>query len=149
MSIFRKLPINIVKEEIAAISLSRTLNVYDLIMLGIGAIIGVGAFVLTGIAAAKFAGPSITLSYIIAGFICLLVGLLYVELASLSPSSGSSYTFAYISMGEFIAWMVFWFMMMEYTTGSGMIAVGFGGYFLGIFESMGYKFPSYLNATPF
>lgn len=149
MNIFRKISINTVREEIAAVKLERTLNVFDLTMMGIGAVIGVGAFVLTGIAAARFAGPGITISYMLAGLVCLLVGLLYVELASITPSSGSSYTFAYISMGEVIAWMVFWFMMMEYTTGSGMIAVGFGGYMAGILETFGVIIPKEYLKTPF
>ncbi|MBN8828676.1 MAG: amino acid permease [Sphingobacteriia bacterium] len=149
MNCFRKQPLVRIRQEAEELSLKKSLNVYDLIMLGIGAIIGVGAFVLTGIAAARYAGPAITTSYLISGFVCLFVGLLYVELAGIVPASGSSYSYAYASMGEIVAWFVFWFMMMEYTTGSSMIAVGWGGYLSGMLKTAGFAIPKYLELTPF
>ncbi|AZL15262.1 amino acid permease [Rickettsiales endosymbiont of Stachyamoeba lipophora] len=149
MSLLRKIDLTTIKAEFVENNLKKTLTVTDLTMLSIGAIIGVGAFVLTGIAAAKFAGPAIVLSYLLAGIVCILTGLLYLELAAIIPTSGSSYSYAYASMGEIVAWIVFWFMMMEYTTGSSLIAIGWGGYINGILESgYGIFIPKDFLTTP-
>jgi APA family basic amino acid/polyamine antiporter len=151
MNIFRKVTLDFLQSSIQKENenLQRTLTAFDLTMMSIGAVIGVGAFVLTGVAAAKMAGPAIVVSYLLAGIVCILTGLLYLELASVVPSSGSSYSYAYASMGEIFAWIVFWFMMMEYTLGSSLIAVGWGGYVNGIIQNYGIFIPEYLQKTPF
>ena len=144
MSAFRKKSIS---DVVPNTDLKKTLGLFDLIMLGIGAIIGVGAFVLTGVAASKYAGPAIVLSYALSGIICIFVGLLYVELASMMPNAGSSYSYTYVALGEIFAWIVFWFMMVEYVSGSSMIAVGFSGYFNGLLKSIGVHIPEFLSET--
>src|ERR1700722_19819680 len=109
-------------------SLSKTLGATSITALGIGAIIGAGIFVLTGTAAAQYAGPGIMLSFLIGGVACAFVGLCYAELAALLPVSGSTYTYTYATLGEFVAWVIGWDLILEYAMGAATVAVGWSGY---------------------
>jgi basic amino acid/polyamine antiporter, APA family len=112
-------------------SLHRTLGAFQLTMLGVGAIIGTGIFVLTAEAAQK-AGPGMLLSFVIAGSVCAVAALCYSEMASMVPVSGSAYTYSYAVMGELLAWMVGWALVLEYAVAAGAVAVGWSGYFVGL-----------------
>ena len=109
--------------------LRRTLSLASLVALGIGCIVGAGIFVLTGHAAAAYAGPAVCLSFVLAGFVCALAGLCYAEMASTVPVAGSAYTYAYATMGEFIAWIIGWDLILEYAFGATTVAIGWSGYF--------------------
>jgi APA family basic amino acid/polyamine antiporter len=100
----------------------------NLTTLGIGAIIGAGIFVLTGHAAAANAGPAIMLSFILGGIVCAFAGLCYAEMASTVPIAGSAYTYAYATMGEFLAWIIGWDLVLEYALGATTVAIGWSGY---------------------
>lgn len=115
-------------------SLHRSLGAFQLTMLGIGAVIGTGIFVLTAEAAQK-AGPGMMLSFIIAGFVCGVAALCYAEMASMVPVSGSAYTYSYAVMGELVAWMVGWALILEYAIAAGAVSVGWSGYFIGWLNS--------------
>jgi len=128
--------------------LHRTLNAFDLTMLGIGAIIGVGIFVLTGTASARFAGPGITLSFIIAGTACAFAALCYAEFASLIPVAGSAYNYAYATLGEAIAWIIGWDLILEYVVASIAVAIGWSGYFVNILSAIGVSLPVWCSGTP-
>jgi basic amino acid/polyamine antiporter, APA family len=110
-------------------SLKKTLGPVSLIAMGIGAIIGTGIFVLTGVAAAKYAGPALTVSFIIAGVVSTFAALCYAEVASRVPIAGSAYTFAYASLGEFVAWIIGWDLVLEYALGAATVSIGWSGYF--------------------
>jgi APA family basic amino acid/polyamine antiporter len=114
-------------------SLHRTLGAFQLTMLGIGAVIGTGIFVLTAEAAQK-AGPGMMISFIIAGFVCAVAALCYAEMAAMVPVSGSAYTYSYAVMGEIIAWMVGWALILEYAVAAGAVSVGWSGYVIGLIE---------------
>ncbi|HWU26106.1 MAG TPA: amino acid permease, partial [Rhizomicrobium sp.] len=127
--------------------LHRALGPTSLILIGIGSIIGAGIFVIAGTAAAQHAGPGVLLSFAIAGLGCLFAGLCYAEFASIIPQSGSSYTYAYATMGRFMAWFIGWNMVLEYLVSASTVAVGWSGYFVSFLENLGYKFPAaYANA---
>ncbi|WP_374284038.1 amino acid permease [Novosphingobium sp.] len=128
-------------------SLHRSLGAFQLTMLGVGAIIGTGIFVLTAEAAQK-AGPGMMISFIIAGFVCAVAALCYAEMASMVPVSGSAYTYSYAVMGELLAWMVGWALVLEYAVAAGAVAVGWSGYFVGLLrEYLGVSLPdSIVNA---
>jgi APA family basic amino acid/polyamine antiporter len=111
-------------------SLTRSLGAFQLTMLGIGAVIGTGIFVLTAEAAQK-AGPGMMLSFVIAGFVCAVAALCYAEMAAMVPVSGSAYTYSYAVMGELVAWMVGWALILEYAIAAGAVSVGWSGYFIG------------------
>src|SRR5271168_100788 len=117
-------------------SLKRTLSALNLITLGIGAIIGAGFFVLTGHAAAANAGPAVTLSFVLGGIACAFAGLCYAEMASTVPISGSAYTYAYATMGEFIAWIIGWDLILEYALGATTVAIGWSGYVTSFFKDL-------------
>src|SRR5580692_12304354 len=106
------------------VKLKRSLSILNLIALGIGNIIGAGIFVLTGHAAAENAGPAITLSYVLGAVVCGLSGLCYAELASIIPIAGSSYTYAYATLGEVVAWIIGWDLILEYALGATAVAIG-------------------------
>jgi len=129
-------------------ALKRTLSAMDLTMLGIGAIIGTGIFVLTGTAAANQAGPAIVLSYVAAGVACGFAALCYAEFASMIPISGSAYTYAYATLGEIFAWMIGWDLILEYAVGSMTVAVGWSGYFQRILLGFGMHLPAWMSAAP-
>ncbi|RST30016.1 amino acid permease [Sphingomonas ginkgonis] len=128
-------------------SLHRTLGAFQLTMLGIGAVIGTGIFVLTSEAAQK-AGPAMMISFVIAGFVCAVAALCYSELASMVPVSGSAYTYTYAVMGEVLAWMVGWALILEYAVGASAVAVGWSGYFVGLLKSWGVIVPEALAVGP-
>src|SRR5881394_1176512 len=117
--------------------LKRTLGPLNLITLGIGAIIGAGIFVLTGQAAATYAGPAVVLSFIISGVGCVFAGLCYAEFAAMIPIAGSAYTYSYATLGEFFAWIIGWDLMLEYLFGASTVAVGWSGYFTGFMDQIG------------
>ncbi|MDQ3169237.1 MAG: amino acid permease [Acidobacteriota bacterium] len=149
MSIFRTKPIaQIVAGTDHAGGLKRVLGPANLVSLGIGAIIGTGIFVLTGHAAAAHAGPAIVISMIVAGVVSALAGLCYAELASTVPIAGSAYTYAYASLGEFIAWIIGWDLVLEYALGAATVAVGWSAYFLSLLHDMGIPFPAMFSAAP-
>ena len=129
-------------------SLKRSLGPLNLITLGIGAIIGAGIFVLTGQAAAKHAGPAVVLSFIFAGITCAFAGLCYAEFASLIPIAGSAYTYGYATLGEFVAWIIGWDLVLEYAFGAATVASGWSGYFVGLMQDFGIHLPPQLTATP-
>ena len=141
MDLFRKKSIDELQAVAAASGMLKNLAAVDLLMLGIGAVIGTGIFVLTGVAAAKYAGPAVPLSFILSGLTCALAGLAYAEFASIVPASGSAYTYAYASLGEFIAFIVGWNLILEYTVTSSAVAVGWSGYVVGLFASAGLVLP--------
>src|SRR6201996_1784721 len=121
--------------------LTKTLGPWSLISLGIGCIIGAGIFVLTGKAAASYAGPAISLSFILSGVACAFVGLCYAELAAMIPASGSAYTYAYATVGEIFAWIIGWDLILEYGMGAATVAVGWSGYFVSLLGSFGIHIP--------
>ncbi len=134
--------------ESGAKALKRTLTSMDLTLLGIGAIIGTGIFVLTGTAAANQAGPAIVLSYVLAGLACAFAALCYAEFAAMIPISGSAYTYAYATLGEIFAWMIGWDLILEYAVGSMTVAVGWSGYFQRILAGFGWHLPVWMSAAP-
>ena len=128
--------------------LHRSLGAFQLTMLGVGAVIGTGIFVLTSEAAQK-AGPGMMLSFILAGFVCAVAALCYSELASMVPVAGSAYTYTYAVMGEILAWMVGWALILEYAVGASAVAVGWSGYFVGLMKnSLGIEIPLSIAAGP-
>jgi APA family basic amino acid/polyamine antiporter len=128
--------------------LKRTLTATNLVMLGIGAIIGAGFFVLTGHAAAENAGPAIALSFVVGGIACAFAGLCYAEMASTVPIAGSAYTYAYATMGEFIAWLIGWDLILEYMVGATTVAVGWSGYVTSFLHDFGINIPAQLAQSP-
>jgi APA family basic amino acid/polyamine antiporter len=129
--------------------LRRALTATNLILLGIGAIIGAGIFVLTGTAAAQYAGPAIVLSFVLAGFGCLFAGLCYAEFASMIPVAGSAYTYGYATLGELVAWIIGWDLILEYLFAASTVAVGWSGYFTAFMTELGIKLPPALTGAPF
>jgi hypothetical protein len=128
--------------------LRRVLGRRDLVGLGVGAVIGAGIFVLTGQAAAAHAGPAIVLSMAIAGLVSALAGLCYAEFASTVPVSGSAYTYAYATLGEIVAWMIGWDLVLEYALGAATVAVSWSGHFSSFLGQLGLQFPAALSAAP-
>lgn len=116
--------------------LHRTLGAFQLTMLGIGAVIGTGIFVLTSEAAQK-AGPGMLFSFVVAGFVCAVAALCYSELASMVPVSGSAYTYTYTVVGELLAWMVGWALILEYAVGASAVAVGWSNHAVGLLNGLG------------
>lgn len=149
-SIFRKMPIkNILKEKNEGIKLKRVYGTFDLIMLGVGVIVGTGIFVITGVAAADYAGPALTLSFIIAGIACACAALCYAELAAMIPASGSSYTFCYVGLGEVWGWIVGWCLILEYVVAMSAISTGWSAYINDLLKTLGLNLPKELIAGPF
>ena len=134
--------------EDGANTLRRSLSALNLTLLGIGAIIGAGIFVLTGVAAARYAGPAIVISYLIAGSGCLFAGLCYAEFASMIPIAGSAYTYGYATMGEFIAWIIGWDLILEYLFAASTVAVGWSGYFRELMAQIGLHIPARFALAP-
>jgi basic amino acid/polyamine antiporter, APA family len=121
--------------------LTKSLGPISLVGLGIGCIIGAGIFVLTGKAAASYAGPAISLSFVLSGIACAFVGLCYAELAAMIPASGSAYTYAYATVGEIFAWVIGWDLILEYAMGASTVAVGWSGYFVSLLGNFGIHLP--------
>lgn len=128
--------------------LRRSLSGWDLTLLGIGAIVGAGIFVITGIAAATKAGPALSVSFVVSGLACLFTALVYAEFASSVPVSGSAYTYAYVSLGEFAAWTIGWNLILEYAVSAGAVAIGWSGYFQRVFQDFGLVFPPQWTRAP-
>src|ERR1700723_430019 len=135
-------------ENEGEVGLKRVLGPWNLITLGIGAIIGAGIFVLTGQAAAKHAGPAVMLSFIVAGITCAFAGLCYAEFASVIPVAGSAYTYGYATLGEFVAWIIGWDLVLEYAFGAATVASGWSGYFVGLLQDFGIHIAPQLTTTP-
>jgi APA family basic amino acid/polyamine antiporter len=125
--------------------LRKVLGPIDLIVFGIGVIVGTGIFVLTGVAAATRAGPAVALSFVVAGIACALAALCYAEFASSVPVAGSAYTFSYASLGEFIAWIIGWDLMLEFLVGASAVSIGWSKYFNEILQSIGINLPSVIT----
>ena len=128
--------------------LKRVLGTSGLLLMGIGAIIGAGIFILTGIASALYAGPGIILSFVIAGVACLFTALCYAEFASMIPVAGSAYTYSYATLGELFAWIIGWDLILEYLLIVAAVAVGWSGYIVNIFTSLGLNLPPQLINPP-
>src|SRR5246127_4468847 len=128
--------------------LRRTLSLVSLVALGIGAVIGAGIFVLTGHAAAEHAGPAISLSFVLAGIVCAFAGLCYAEMASAVPVAGSAYTYAYATMGEFVAWVIGWDLILEYVFGATTVAIGWSGYVASFLRDLGVVIPAEFSSAP-
>jgi APA family basic amino acid/polyamine antiporter len=134
--------------EHAGGELKKSLGALNLIFLGIGCIIGTGIFVLTGRAAAEFAGPGIMVSFVITGVLCALVALAYAELASAIPVSGSAYSYSYASMGEFVAWIMGLLLLLEYGLAASTVAVGWSGYVVSLLHDFGVNIPGAFATAP-
>lgn len=151
MSIFARKPMDLLMREATesgSHTLKRTLGSGSLVALGIGAIIGAGLFSLTGIAAAENAGPAVTISFIIAAIGCAFAGLCYAEFASMIPVAGSAYTYSYATMGEFIAWIIGWDLVLEYAVGAATVAVSWSRYLLELLSSFNIHLPKMLVSSP-
>lgn len=129
-------------------SLRRALGPTNLISLGIGAIIGTGIFVLTGSAAASYAGPAIVLSFVLAAIGCVFAGLCYAEFSAMIPIAGSAYTYGYATLGEIFAWIIGWDLILEYAFGAATVASGWSGYVISFFQDFGVHIPPALAGTP-
>ncbi|MEO8193554.1 MAG: amino acid permease [Gemmatimonadales bacterium] len=129
-------------------TLRRALGALNLTTLGIGAIIGAGIFVLTGTAAAQYAGPAIVYSFILAGLGCLFAGLCYAEFAAMIPIAGSAYTYGYATLGELTAWIIGWDLILEYLFGAATVAVGWSGYFSAFMNELGFRIPVQYTGAP-
>ena len=152
MGLWSKKSIAMLQAEAAAegqeVTLKRALGALNLTMLGIGAIIGAGIFVLTGTAAAQYAGPAIVLSFVLAGLGCLFAGLCYAEFSAMIPIAGSAYTYGYATLGELIAWIIGWDLILEYLFGAATVAVGWSGYFVAFIGELGLKLPTQWTQAP-
>ena len=149
--LFAKKPLETIlteAQETGEHSLKRALGATNLITLGIGAIIGTGIFVLTGTASAEHAGPAIVLSFILAALACVFAGLCYAEFASMIPVAGSAYTYGYATLGEFIAWIIGWDLILEYALGAATVASGWSGYVLSLLGDFGIRVSPTLAGAP-
>jgi APA family basic amino acid/polyamine antiporter len=148
MDLFRRKSItDLQKEAETDHSLKRALGALNLTMLGIGAIIGTGIFVLTGTVAAQNAGPAVVLSFVLAGFASIFAALCYAEFASLVPMAGSAYTYGYATLGELFAWIIGWDLVLEYALGAVTVAIGWSGYVVSFLKDIGINFPCTLSAA--
>ena len=149
MSLFQTKSIeSLQKEATVDAGLNRSLTKLNLVSLGVGAIIGAGIFVLTGQAAAQYAGPAIVISFIISGLGCLFAGLCYAEFAAMIPIAGSAYTYAYATIGEFLAWIIGWDLILEYLFTAPTVAVGWSGHFVAFIKEFGLVIPPALTSAP-
>ncbi|MEP7361689.1 MAG: amino acid permease [Acidobacteriota bacterium] len=150
MSLFIKKPLaTIIAESTGEHSLKRTLTASQLVALGIGAIIGAGLFSLTGIAAANHAGPAVTISFVVAAIGCAFAGLCYSEFATMIPIAGSAYTYSYATMGEFMAWIIGWDLVLEYAVGAATVAVSWSRYVVSLCHDYGIELPAQYVNSPF
>lgn len=145
--IFRRKPIDGLIDEKAPDRLRPTLSAWHLVLLGVGAIVGTGIYTLVGVGAER-AGPAVMVSFAVAGLICAFAALAYAELATMIPASGSAYTYSYASMGEIVAWLVGWALILEYSVVCSAVAVGWSGYATGFLAGLGVELPSLLTAGP-
>src|SRR5918996_4995486 len=150
MNLFATKPLKrIIAESEGEHALKRTLGPVQLVALGIGAIIGAGLFSLTGIAAANYAGPGVVLSFIVAAIGCAFAGLCYAEFASMIPVAGSAYTYSYATMGEFLAWIIGWDLVLEYAVGAATVAIAWSEYLNRVLEWFGLRIPYQWSHSPF
>src|SRR5574342_223488 len=148
MNLFRRKSVSDLQTEaLTDHSLKRALGALNLTMLGIGAIIGTGIFVLTGTVAAQNAGPAVVLSFVLAGVASIFAALCYSEFASLVPMAGSAYTYGYATLGELIAWIIGWDLILEYALGAVTVAIGWSGYVVSFLEDIGINIPGALSAA--
>lgn len=148
--LFVKKPLNAAEGEAKGDNLKRVLGPWQLTALGIGAVIGAGIFVATGAAAKNVAGPSLMLSYVVAGFVCLLAALCYAEFAAMTPVAGSAYTYAYTTLGQIFAWIIGWDLILEYAVGAATVANGWSGYSQEVLKIItnGYELPESIRSAP-
>ena len=150
MSLFLRKDLSALQAEVASDqSLKRALGPINLVALGIGAIIGAGIFVLTGQAAANYAGPAIVYSFILAGTACAFAGLCYAEFAAMIPIAGSAYTYGYATLGELIAWIIGWDLILEYLFAASTVAVGWSGYVVSFLKDLGIVIPPEYTSAPY
>jgi APA family basic amino acid/polyamine antiporter len=150
MSLFRRKDISALQTEAGTDeSLKRALGPVNLVALGIGAIIGAGIFVLTGQAAAAYAGPAIVYSFILAGTACALAGLCYAEFSAMIPIAGSAYTYGYATLGELLAWIIGWDLILEYLFAASTVAVGWSGYVVSFLKDLGINIPPQYTSAPY
>ena len=148
MSLFVRKDLGSLLAEAESGTLKRELGPLALVTLGIGAVIGAGIFVLSGEVASQHAGPALTLSIVLAGVACVFAGLCYAELASMIPVAGSAYTYAYATLGELVAWIIGWDLVLEYSLSSSTVAVGWSGYAVTLLSEMGIAVPPRLTGAP-
>jgi APA family basic amino acid/polyamine antiporter len=147
--LFATKPLEQLRAEAEAHTLRRVLGPWNLISLGIGAIIGAGLFSLTGIAAAENAGPAIALSFVVAAVGCTFAGLCYSEFSAMIPIAGSAYTYAYATMGEYLAWIIGWDLVLEYAVGASTVSISWSAYVVSFLHDFGIDLPAKLVASPF
>jgi basic amino acid/polyamine antiporter, APA family len=147
--IFATIPIAELSRDSESGALRRSLGPWALVALGVGATIGTGIFVLTGLAAAQHAGPAIVISFVIAGLGCVFAGLCYAEFSSMVPVSGSAYAYSYATLGEFTAWFVGWNLVLEYAVAAATVSVGWSRYFVKLVELIGIQLPTAFTTAPF
>ena len=126
-------------------ALKRVLNPFELVLFGIGAVVGTGIFVITGVAAANFAGPALVVSFVVSGIVCLFAALCYAEFAAMVPVAGSAYTYSYASLGEIWAWIIGWDLFLEYSVA---VAIGWSGYVVNLLQELGITLPAALVNPP-
>ena len=150
MNLFRRKRVaDLQAEALTDQRLKRALGPINLTSLGIGAVIGAGIFVLTGQAAAQYAGPAIVFSFILSGLACAFAGLCYAEFASMIPLSGSAYTYGYATLGEFVAWIIGWNLILEYLFAAATVAVGWSGYVVSFLKDLGIVIPAAFTSAPY
>lgn len=148
MNLFRRKSITQLQQQAQTdTSLKRALGPWNLVFLGIGAIIGTGIFVLTGTVAAQNAGPGVVLSFVLAGVASIFAALCYSEFASTVPMAGSAYTYGYATLGEFVAWIIGWDLILEYALGAVTVAIGWSGYVVSFLKDLGIIVPPHLSAA--
>ena len=148
MSMFRTKDISTLLKHNGASSLLKTMSAFDMVLLGIGCIIGTGIFVLTGVAAAKYAGPAIMISFILAGIASACAAMAYSELSAMIPVAGSAYLYAFAGLGEIVAFITGWALICTYTVGSAVVAAGWSGYVTGLFKTAGFDLPVLWTMVP-
>jgi APA family basic amino acid/polyamine antiporter len=149
-SLFTRKPLAAIQQEAGdeTRGFQRTLSGWNLLLLGIGGVIGAGIFVLTGQASAQYAGPAIAISFILSGIACTFAALCYAELAAMIPVSGSAYTYAYATLGQLVAWIIGWDLILEYLFGASTVAVGWSGYVVSFLKDFGIEIPTALSSAP-
>lgn len=147
--IFRTKPIQeLVESTGGEHALKRVLNPFELVLFGIGAVVGTGIFVITGVAAANFAGPAVVVSFVVSGIVCLFAALCYAEFAAMVPVAGSAYTYSYVSLGEIWAWIIGWDLFLEYSVAVAAVAIGWSGYVVNLLQEVGITLPAALVNPP-
>src|SRR5207248_5096349 len=149
MSLLTVKPLDAILQDAEHGSLKRTLGPVQLVALGIGAIIGAGLFSLTGIAASQNAGPAVVLSFVIAAIGCAFAGICYSEFSSMIPIAGSAYTYSYATMGELLAWIIGWDLVLEYAVGAATVSIGWSQTVVALLQTFGINLPPSLIASPF